>query len=464
MMIKFRKVIYTILSLLVFLTACGHQQDPEGMTMSPVMEYTTNSSEISVSTSETSAASDTTMRTEAGQRESDGGIVVANIYGESSFFSGRVINFGNENPAYGIEYLAAYEEAEPDRILMEVANGKGPDILYLSRRDLETLQANGALGEIGQFISDENRNALLPGAIQMGTYEDKLYAIPLSVYVRSLLTSRDYWQEDSWTVEDILSVLEKGHGIEGMFVDISGAEDYYYNMYFMMGIDIRHSPFINNDNSGFDCQEFRDLLVIIKNMTHNANNNSTPEDRMLPLTEGSYLGIECFFRDMRSFCAVYEKMGENANLVGYPCDMGNSHYLMDNGMLVINQNAVMKEGVSELINELLSLESQKYVSYAISVRTDLPESQLLYDKTSNKYIWMSPNNNGFQMAAKADGTSYVEEYLRLLKSAVPAAFESDELFSMVMEEANGYFISDKNVDEVIDTIQRRVQIYLDERK
>lgn len=67
-----------------------------------------------------------------------------------------------------------------------------------------------------------------------------------------------------------------------------------------------------------------------------------------------------------------------------------------------------------------------------------------------------------ELKAKADGTSYLEEYLRLLKSAVPAAFDSDELFSMVMEEANVYFISDKNVDEVIDIIQSRVQIYLDE--
>lgn len=54
--------------------------------MSSVMEYTTNLSEVSASTSETLATSDTTMQTEAGQRESGGGIVVANIYGESSFF------------------------------------------------------------------------------------------------------------------------------------------------------------------------------------------------------------------------------------------------------------------------------------------------------------------------------------------------------------------------------------------
>ena len=124
----------------------------------------------------------------------------------------------------------------------------------------------------------------------------------------------------------------------------------------------------------------------------------------------------------------------------------------------------MKEGVKELVNDLLSLESQKYVGYAISVRTDIPESQLVYDAAGKNYIWTSPDNNGFQLSAGADGTSGVEEYVEFLKSAAPATFDSDEIFDMVMEEADSYFNSDKDVDQVIDIIQRRVQVYLDERK
>lgn len=307
-------------------------------------------------------------------------------------------------------------------------------------------------------------DALLPGAVRMGTYEDKLYAIPLSVNVRSLLTRRDYWQGDSWTVEDILSVLEESNEIEGLFVDIGGADEYFYNMYFMIGMDIMRSPFLKDGNSGFDCQEFRELLVTIKNMTHNAYNNSRPDDRMLPLTDGNYLGTECLITTMKGFCNIFEKMGENANLVGYPSDMGSSHYLQEAGMLVVNQNAMGKEGVRELVNDLLGLESQKHVGYAISVRKDIPEAQLIYDKSSNAYIWTASAGNGFLLPAKADGSSYLEEYMQLLLNAEPASFASDELFDMVMEEANGYFSSDKSLDEVVDIIQNRVQLYLDERK
>lgn len=466
---KFLNVICIMLSSFLLLTACGEQADPSGVgtTASELSAGKPSGADASIPEPGTTATSAQIVQTEPGRPESDvsgEGIVVANLYGESSFFSGRVVSFGRENPAYGIQYQAAYEGEEADRILMEVVNGKGPDILYLNRRNMEPLQANRALGEIGQLISQENWDALLPGAIQMGTHEDKLFAIPLSVYARSLLTSRAYWQNDSWTVEDILSVAEEHQEIEGLFLDITGAEEYFYNLYFMIGMDIKNSPFLKDGSSKFDCQEFRDILMTIKNKTHKAVNNSAAWDRMLPLTEGNYLGIECFLTGMKNYCDIYEKMGDNVNLVGYPCDMGSSHYLVDNGMLVINQNAMTKEGIKELVNDLLSLESQKYVGYAISVRMDIPESQLVYNAAGKNYIWTSPDNKGFQLSAKADGTSYLEEYVEFLKSAVPATFDSDEIFNMVMEEADSYFNSNKDVDQVIDIIQRRVQVYLDERK
>lgn len=456
----FLKAIGILLCVLFLLTACGEQANSSGM-------FTSESEALSSEFSESDILSAPIIQTEAGQQESnisEDGIIVANLYGESSFFSGRVINFGKENPAFGIQYQAAYQDEEVNRILMEVANGKGPDILYLERRSLESLRSNGALGEIGQLITSENKDALLPGAIQMGTYEDKLLAVPLSVYVRSLLTSKAYWQEDTWSAEDILSVLEEHHEIEGLFLDIAGKDDYYYNMSFMTGADIRHSPFLTDGKSGFDCQEFRDILMIVKNLTQKAANNSSPYDRILPLTEGNYLGIEYLLTNMGSYSDIFENMGENANLVGYPYNMGSSHYLMDNGMLVVNQNAMAKEGIKELVNDLLSIESQRFVGYSISVREDIPESALVYDEKNKLYIWTSPDNKGFTMPAKDDGSSCLEEYVELLKSAQPMGFDSSELFEIVIEEANGYFYSDKDVDEVIDIIQRRVQLYLDEGK
>lgn len=394
----------------------------------------------------------------------EGGIEVANLYGESSFFSERVLSFGRENPSFGIQYRTAYQEAEADRVLLEVANGGGPDLLYLPRQNVKALQANGALGELGQLLSRDTLDVLLPGAVQAGTYEDGLYAVPLSVYVRTLLTSRAYWQEDAWTTRDILSLLAEHDEIEGLFVDISGQDEYAYNLYFLMGMDISNSPFLKDGRSGFDCPEFREILKTVKEMTQKAENNSTYYDRTAPLVSGGYLGVECMVWDMKIFSETSEKLGDNANLAGYPSDAGGSHFLVDNGMLVVNQSAMEKEGVKELVNYLLSLESQQLLSQSISVRADIPGVQVAYNEAGKTYYWKSTNNTGYQLPAKADGSSYLEEYVELLQKAVPMAYDSEEVFNLVMEDADSYFHSDKDLDTVIDAIQKRVQIYLDERQ
>lgn len=393
----------------------------------------------------------------------EGEIIIADLRGDS-FLSERVASFARENPSYGMQYQAADQEEESDRILLETANGEGPDILFLTRQDMESLQANGVLGDLGQLISQDTMEALLPGVIQMGTYEEKMVAIPLSVAVRTILTSRDYWQEDTWTAEDILSVLEEHSELRGLFVDMTGQDDFYYNMYYMIGIDIGNSSFIRDGNSGFESKEFRDMLTLIKEMTQKADNNSTPMNRLAPLTEGEYLGVGYYVYSMKPFCDVYEKMGDSANMVGYPSDTGNHHYLSDYGVLVVNQNAMEKAGIEELVNYLLSLESQQRLAYQISVRLDIPESQLAYNSAGKMYYWQSPNSTGYPLPAKEDGSSYLEEYLELLKSAVPTAVDSDNIFNMVMEEADSYFQADKDIDTVVDIIQRRVQLYLDEQK
>ncbi len=394
----------------------------------------------------------------------EGEIQVANLYGESSFFSERVLSFGRENPSFGIQYQAAFQEAEADRVLLEVANGGGPDLLYLPRQNVKALQANGALGELGQLLSQDTLDVLLPGAVQAGTYEGGLYAVPLSVYVRTLLTARAYWQEDGWTTRDILSLLAEQDDIKGLFVDISGQDEYAYNLYFLMGMDIPNSPFIKDGVSSFDCPEFREILKTVKDMTQKAENNSTLYDRTAPLVSGGYLGVECMVWDMKIFSETCEKLGDNANLVGYPSDAGGSHFLVDKGMLVVNQNAMEKEGVKELVNYLLSLESQQLLSQSISVRADIPSAQVAYNEAGKTYYWKSTNNTGYQLPAKADGTSYLEEYVELLGKAVPMAFDSEEVFNLVMEDADSYFHSDKDLDTVVDAIQKRVQIYLDERQ
>ena len=394
-------------------------------------------------------------------------ITVANIYRDDPFLKGQVVTFDRENNLYDIEYTNAYEEEAATKVLMDMVNGQGPDILFINREDMVNLQIKGALLDLNQILSKETLDVMLPAAIGLGTYGEELIGIPLSVRISTMLTNTAYWQEETWTVNDVLSILDKHDELQGIFVNSVRQESYFYNMVSFIGKDMEHSIFIEGMEGGFDSPDFKKVLAYIKDKTK-TNYDSTSGDMSSfikkTLTDGNYLGMEYDISDMYYFCKIYESMGPDAMIVGFPTEEGNGNYVFDQGMLAVNPNARDKEGIKELLEYLLSLESQQKLEYTISVRLDIPESQVHYNPYLEKYCWVLPDGTMTFLPVKADGSTYLNEYVEYIKSAVPLPDRSDDLFNMVYEEAESYFNSDKTVDEVTEIIQNRVQLYLEENK
>lgn len=392
-------------------------------------------------------------------------LTFANICGDNSFLKGRIVSFSRENPSFAVDYQEVYQtEEDINRILMETVSGKGPDILYVSRENMKNLVKNDALGILSQIISEENRNVMLPGALEMGSEEGELLGMPLSVYINTLITNRLYWKEDTWTVNDVLKILDEHEELLGLFVDVFGQDDYFYNMYYMIGMDLENSQFMVNGESHFDCEEFQNVLIRIKEKTGNIETGGSLANMVETLNTGTILGMGGAIFGMRDYGSVCQKIGENTRIVGYPTESGCGNYMTANGMLVVNKNAVDKAGVKELVNYLFELETQMMIQDGISVRLDVPEKQLKYDSNRKNYYLLYPDESMQYLPDKYDKSSYLDEYLHFIENAVPRALDSDELFYIVMEEADNYFYSDKVVSEVTKTIQNRVQLYLDEKK
>lgn len=376
---------------------------------------------------------------------------------ENSFLQGRLIAFSRENPQYTVEYTdASRTEEDINRVLMAAVNGEGPDVLYVLREDMERLQAQDGLGELGLLLPEETLEFILPGAVDMGTCDGQLVGLPLSVSARTMLVSRDYWEQDTWTAEDVLKILNGQESPEGIFVDVFGQDNYFYNMYFLLGIDIRNTNYMKDGEKGFDSQEFRDLLTAVKQKTNDRN----VMDSIGALRDGDYLGAEYFVFDMAGFCSMCSKAGESVFPVGYPVETGRGHFVEAEGMIVVSRNAMEKEGVGELVEYLFGRECQQQIKKGISVRLDIPESQLIYNEDRKKYVWVYPDGEGVLLPERQDGSSYLEEYVNFLKGTVACSADADEIFRLVQEEADSYFYSDKELDEVMKAIQSRVGIYI----
>lgn len=386
-----------------------------------------------------------------------GEIQVANLVGQDTFLKGRVVTFSRENPLFGIEYVEAYEEANASRVLMEMANGKGPAIAYISREDMENLRSKGALADLNEILSEENLKAMLPGVIELGTYSSGLYGLPVMIdSIDTVCVGSAYYQGDTWTVGDVMTVLEAHPELEGLFANYQ--IDYYQNMVVLLSKDLEHSPFIQNGKARFDSKEFQELLATVK-ARGNAEEIVTGEYKEIIelIREGKILGAREMIFNLLWFCL---SKPDDCYYIGFPTETGKGTYLVtENGVLVVNQNVAEKEEVRLLLNYLFSLESQQRVSN-ISVRLDVPETLIMYDYLGRPAI-RDFSEGGWSLLDEYDET-YMEEYINLLKSAVPRPVGSAQIFAIIWEEAEPYFYSDKSLEAVCDAIQRRVQLYLDE--
>lgn len=397
--------------------------------------------------------------------ETSASLSFANIGGEDSFLKGRIINFSRVEPLYQIDYQEAYQtEEDRNRALLEMVNGAGPDVLYMTREDADSLIENGAVACLDTILSAQNREALLPGAMEMGSRNGELYYLPFSVYVSTLVTNRQYWTENTWTESDVVRLSGEHEEIDGLFVDPFGVDDYFYNLYYLVGMNLRNSRYLADGEADFDCEEFRKALTLVKEKTGNVETGKSFADMTEKLNDGKILGVSSVVFGMREYGTVIEKIGENTCIVGYPSEQGRGNYLMTNGVLVVNKNAADKAGIAELINYLFGSDTQLLIKDAVSVRKDVPENLLAYDEYRKHYYLAYPDETRQELPDSYDKSTYLDEYLAFIESAVPRPTESDSLFEMVMEEADSYFSSDKSLDETVKTIQNRVQLYLDERK
>ena len=471
------------LCLILLLTACGDaagRQNPSGEGGSQSVSASGNSSQTDPPSGEQGNGqgqedSDpfSVQQTENGT-SADEGISFMNLCGESSldgYVRGLVIDFSKENPQYQVSYENA--SAPKDTVLMQVMNGAGPDLVCLKREDLENLQKNGSLGDLYTVLDPEILDSFFPAAVQMGTYDGKLYGLPTSVSLDCMVVNGAYWQQSSWTCEDVLGIMEEHPELKGPFIYVMGEDRYYYNLLMLFGQDVMNSPLVADGKSAFNTPFGKELFTLVKERSAEVNaavpNGSGTNGIAEAILAGEYLGAYMSFYHFNTFGNIYNAFGEYFQPAAFPGQTEGKGYMRCSqyGMVAVNQASLEKPGVRELLNDFYSLESQQRVTYnngGISIRRDVPESVIEYNAQADLYLWKGAGGNNLLLPKPENGEFYLDAFLDLAENTVPYPLHTDEMFDdIIMEEAQYYYESGKDLETVLETIDRRLQLYLSER-
>lgn len=356
-----------------------------------------------------------------------------------------------------------------DRIFAELAAGKGPELLLLSYEDMRILQEKGLLCDLEDFISQDTLEQLIPGVVQLGTVNGRFTGITPEAAFLAMLVADATWAEDEWSISEFTELLKGREDWEWPVIYSSNRMDYYTLFWMIFGRDLSRSPFLDLEQGScsFDSETFLDILELCRKYGQpDPIQKDTPE-RIRMLQEGESLAmIRYMYMGQRDFSSLMKACGESCHIVGFPGEEGSVGYIVNysSGYLAVNAASAHREEIEAFLNYLLSYEKQYEVN-GTSVRMDVIRDSVVYDEAWKGYVLRTgaePDAPIMEIALKPDGASYMEEFLDFIENCEPEPVRIAQLSEIIGEELVSCFEGGRSAGETAATIQRRVQLYLDE--
>lgn len=393
----------------------------------------------------------------------------------TSELTGRVqataVRVARKNPGCSFIYEnRGNRDAEDYRtqILAEIVAGKGPDILYVSLEDMRRLKQNDALMDLRTLLPEETLDQVLPSVLELGTVSGTLVGIAPEAVVESLMTRDDVWLGDTWTVDDVLGLMETGE-YTGMFIQCSSA--YYPRavLNIMIKFNLEDSFLIDRENGECHFEDER-FLKILEYARQYGKKDGDGEMGLgsggaLATTDGAFDSLD----NLVNACSEY---GEDIHYVGYPTEKGCGNYLGCDGVVVVSRDAdpekakiflecLLSEKVQNLQGNFVERISVRKVSLE-DIQYLTPEEAEYYREYYGEDI--GARWQGHRLQIREDGTTALHDYKAFLESCVPAPATNTLLENIIWEEAQAFMEGDKSARDTARVIDSRVQVYLDETR
>lgn len=404
-------------------------------------------------------------------------IVLGVMFEGDMGISDAVLRFNQTNETYRIEVVSYGEEdyeAGKLRLDAELVSGSGPDLVRIDHDSMRAYAEQGILEDLYPYIDGEGamkREDFVESVLAACEMDGILpcFATDFSVDTMIARTS-DVGGKSGWSIEEAMALMESKPEETEIFR--YGSKRSVLDRFLYGSIDC----FINWETGecSFDDGTFEKLLLFANRFpkeTAYDEEYSEPQK----LRNGTMLLASTQVSGVDSYQMYAELFGEPITFIGYPSDGGTGSYILPAGPVVgMNVNAKNKEGAWEFIKLLLSLEYQSeraklsfpVLKEALEAKFEesmRPEYQEMDGEQEEqpKFEITYDDWRGKLYAATEEEVNAVR---MLIDHAGSVTAFPQEIFNMIMEEADAFFEGQKSARETADIIQSRVQIYVNESR
>lgn len=397
-------------------------------------------------------------------------VLTIGVFGDSSNFEKQLRPFTEAHPEISVEIqeyeLQPYGEDSFSQLKMEISSGKGPDVIQFGSEYSACIAAGDLTENLYEYMEADEKfeqDDYFTNILETFAIDGKLAAVPDSFIISTAVGKAEYYEgTEAWDFTAISAVYDKYREEKLLYPGESKLDVFG----FLCSGTISQYLDWQNQVCRFDSEEFKELLAFADQFPQQMVFDENMKLRQM-YADGEALLYRCSISNVWTVGLVRELFGgQRLDWLGYPVT-GN---VAESGaiMLGINVNSRQKDRAWELIKYFLSEEYQTAYAgnlplHKQALAQKLEEaSRVTYSQENvpvTKELW-------FEGEEPVQITAITEEdrevLLGLIASVKVSANVDYSLYNIVLEEVQGYFAGDRELEEVVKIIQGRVKIAMAE--
>lgn len=373
-------------------------------------------------------------------------------------------------------------EAGMEMMKSDILSGKVPDILIVPNDfDMGMYANKGLFTDLYKLMEKDEtikKEDYLQNIIALGEYNGELYELIPSFNAVTLIGKKsDVGDGYNWTYDDVKALMdEKGDGVSLFSQDSARQTIMYY------GINLAFDQFYNS-NTGecrFDSPDFIKFLELLNEFPEEVSEDLWNQEDYWQTYEnqwrnGSTLLKYEWIYGFRNYVENSQGyFGEPISYIGFPTAEGSGSAAYTEFTLAISEECSFKDEAWEYISYFIKDDYQENSVNGFPVKLSALDKKAEEEMKPNTYVdeatgeevvedmsfWIGDEEIALKMLTKEE-CQYVIDFLKAIDYRQKNV---SDITAIIEEDVAAYFEGQKTAQQVADTIQSRVKIFVNEKR
>ncbi len=358
------------------------------------------------------------------------------------------------NMEYGMDEIGNISRADAIKALnAELLAGTGPDLIVMDGLDIEGYREKGLLVDLSDMI---DKKKYMTSIINCFTKEEITYGIPLRFTVPTLWGDEEVLKEVN-SIEEIAS-CQKKHS------DIKVYNDMTASTLFKQWVTLEEEKWFD-ENGDLKVAELTGFLEAVKKV-------AVPKEKEEEIGTG-YSGllevygneVEMYEEDMGSMQSLLlsaAAIGGEQNNSFKILEINGEKVFKPNGIISINKNSQKQEMAEDILTYMLE-ESQQLIDIkgGFPVHLEAMEAWIKGENYNKDTVFVIGNDVA-KLYAIWGNEATLEAFYKEIQGTTKAVLGDKMLTEMVLEAAKPYFEGTMTIEEVINDLKPRLELYMNE--